>query len=69
MFGTTVLFHVDFFLFVGKMAFLMVISVYSDFLCDLSFPKDIIVSSEGTHYRPTAQPRSYTQSLMLHSIS
>ena len=46
-----------FFLFVAKMGFLMVISMYSDLLCDLSFPKDIIISSEGTHCRPKAQPQ------------
>ena len=44
-----------FFLFVAKMGFLMVISVYPDFLCGLSFPIDIIISREGTYCRPKAR--------------
>lgn len=51
------LFHVDsfFFIYVAKVGFFMVISAYSDFLYGISFSKDNVTTSEGTHYRPKAQ--------------
>ena len=44
-----------FFIYVAKVGFFMVISAYSDFLYGISFSKDNVTTSEGTHYRPKAQ--------------
>lgn len=57
-----------FFLYVAKVGFFMVISVYADFLCGISFPREITTSSEGRHCRPKAQSQKlYTvTSVALH---